>query len=265
MLRNVFTKTLRDQRRSLTYWAIGVAALSLLTVLFYPTISGAEELSKLFDDADALAQVFAGGFTDLTTPEGFLNSQLYSLLVPILFIIFGVAHGSGAIAGEEEKGTLDILLSHPMSRLAVLVHKLAAMIAAMTALAFVLWLSVVVGALLVDMELGLVKSAAVTLSSLLLGLSFGTLALALGSALGRRGTSIGVTGSVALAAYFVYALAPLVEGIEDVAKISPFHYYIGADPLSNGLNYLHALVLVAVIAGLAAVGAIMFTRRDLGV
>ena len=265
MLRNVFTKTLRDQRRSLTYWAIGVAALSLLTVLFYPTISGAEELSNLFDDADALAQVFAGGFTDLTTPEGFLNSQLYSLLVPILFIIFGVAHGSGAIAGEEEKGTLDILLSHPMSRLAVLAHKLAAMIAAMTALAFVLWLSVVVGALLVDMELGLVKSAAVTLSSLLLGLGFGTLALAMGSALGRRGTSIGVTGAIALAAYFVYALAPLVEGIEHAAKISPFHYYIGADPLSNGLNYLHALVLVTVIAGLATVGAIMFTRRDLGV
>ena len=34
MLRNVFLKSLRDQRRSLMFWGIGVAALSLLTILF---------------------------------------------------------------------------------------------------------------------------------------------------------------------------------------------------------------------------------------
>ena len=265
MLRSVFTKTLRDQRRSLLYWVIGVAILSVLTVAFYPSIREAEEFSEIFQEGDALAQLFAGGFTDLTSPEGYLNSQVFSLLVPILFIIFGVAQGSGAIAAEEEKGTLDILLSHPTTRLQVLVQKTAAMAVAMLVLAMVLWLCIVLGGLAVDMDLSLIRTAAVTFSGLLLGLGFATLSLALGSALGKRGTSIGVSGAVALVAYFVYALAPLVEGLEHASKISPFHYYITADPLLNGLNYTHALVLVALIALFTTVAAVGFERRDLGV
>ena len=138
MLRNVFLKSLRDQRRSLMFWAIGVAALSIVTVLFYPIVKDVPEVSKLFEDSETLARVFAGGFTDLTSPEGYLNSQLYSLLVPILFLIFTIGQGSGAIAGEEEKGTLDILLSNPTTRLQVLIQKFAAMVAETSVLAFVL-------------------------------------------------------------------------------------------------------------------------------
>lgn len=265
MLRNVFTKTLRDQWRPLVYWVIGIAILSFITVLFYPSLSEAEELSRLFDDADALAQLFAGGFTDMTSPEGFLNSQIYALLAPILFIIFGVVQGSGAIAAEEEQGTLDILLSHPTTRLQVLIQKTAAMAATMLLLAVALWLSVVLGALVVDMDLSLIKTAAVTFSGLLLGLAFAALSLALGSALGKRGSSIGISGGVALAAYFIYSLTPLVEGLEHASKVSPFHYYITADPLVNGLNYAHALLLAAIAVVLTVIAAVTFERRDLGV
>jgi len=39
MLNNIFLKTLRDQERSLLYWALGLIALAAIMVLFYPTIS----------------------------------------------------------------------------------------------------------------------------------------------------------------------------------------------------------------------------------
>ena len=265
MLRNVFTKTLRDQRKSLMFWGTGVAVLALLTVLFYPSIRDAEELNELFSDSDALARVFAGGVTDITSPEGFLNSQLYALLVPILFLVFAIGQGSGAIAGEEERGTLDILLSYPTTRLRVLTQKFAAMVVAISVLAFVLWLSVVVGAAIVSMELSLLRSVEVTLSGMLLGVVFGALALMLGSAIGKRGLSVGVTGAFAVTAYFIYALAPLVEGLEPAEKLSPFYYYIGADPLTNGLDPVHVAVLIAVSAILLAVAMVTFERRDLAV
>ncbi len=265
MLRNVFLKSLRDQRRSLMYWGVGVAALTVLTVLFYPTISEAEELSQLFDDSDVLAQVFAGGFTDMTTPEGFLNSQLFSLLVPILLIIMAVSAGSGAIAGEEEKGTLDVLLSNPTTRLQVVVHKFAAMVAALAVVAGVMWVSIAVGAFAVDMDVSLVGVGQVTLSGLLLGILFGALALAIGSARGKRGLAIGVTGAAAVATYFVYALAPMVEELEWAQYLAPMYYYIGDDPLVNGLNLLHAGTLAVASAVLVAVSVFTFERRDLAV
>ena len=265
MLRNVFLKTLRDQRMSLLFWAIGVAALSLLTVLFYPSVKDIPELSELFDESDAIARVFAGGFTDLNSAEGYLNSQLYSLLVPILFLIFTIAQGTGATAAEEERGTLDILLSSPLTRVQVLVHKLGAMVAAVLALAVVLWVSVIIGAVIVDMELGLAGTTAVTVHAVLLAMSFGGLALATGSATGKRGLSTGVTGAVAVTAYFIYALIPLVDGLEHASKVSPFHYYITADPLVNGLNFAHAGMLLAMTAVSVIVALVTFERRDLAV
>ena len=265
MLRNVFLKSLRDQRMSLMFWGIGVACLSFVTVLFYPSIKDVPDFSKLFEDSEVLTRVFAGGFTDLSSPEGYLNSQLYSLAVPILFLIFTIGRGSDAIAGEEEKGTLDILLSNPTTRLQVLIQKFSAIVVGTLVLAFVLWLSVVIGGAMVDMDLSLWRTAQVTLSGVLLGMVFGTLALMLGSAFGKRNLSTGIAGALAIATYFMYAFAPLVEGLEPAEKVFPFYYYIGADPLTNGLNIAHAVVLIGITAVLLAVAIITFQRRDLAV
>ena len=210
-------------------------------------------------------EVFLGGFTDLSSPEGYLNSQLYALAVPILFLIFTIGQGSSAIAGEEEKGTLDILLSNPTTRLQVLIQKFAAMVVATSVLAFVLWLSVVIGGAIVDMDLSLWRTAQATFSGLLLGVLFGALALMLGSASGKRGLSTGIAGALALGTYFIYALVPLVEGLEQAEKVFPFYYYIGADPLTNGLNLAHAAVLIGITAALLAVAIVTFERRDLAV
>ena len=265
MLRNVFLKSLRDQRRSFTWWAIGLVALTLLTVLFYPALGDAPELNEVLGDEDSLVRAFVGNIDDLTSPEGFLNSQLYFLLVPILLLVFAVAGGSGAIAGEEEKGTLDLLFSHPVRRSVVVLQKIDALILSTLALAAVIGITVIIGALLVDMDISAGGVAAVTISSALLGAFFGALALAIGCATGRRGVTLGITGAVAVLTYFINALQPVVDILEPARFVTPFYYYIGADPLSNGLDLLHAAVLVAATALLTLVAVASFERRDIAV
>ncbi len=265
MLRNVFLKSLRDQRRSFTWWAIGLVALTLFTVLFYPALGDAPELNELLGDEDSLIRAFVGNIDDLTSPEGFLNSQLYFLLVPILLLVFAVAGGSGAIAGEEEKGTLDLLFSHPVRRSVVVLQKIGALILSTLALAALIGITVAIGALLVDMDISPGGVASVTISSALLGLFFGALAFAIGCATGRRGTTLGITGAAAVLTYFVNALQPVVDILEPARFVTPFYYYIGADPLNNGLDLLHAAVLVAATALLTLVAVASFERRDIAV
>ena len=130
-------------------------------------------------------------------------------MLPLLIIGFAIAQGSGAIAGEEERGTLDILLSNPTTRLQVLLQKFAAMVTGILILGLVLWASVLIGAAIVDMDLSIVRAAEATLSGMFLGTAFGTLALALGSATGKRGLSTAAAGAVAVTAYFINALVPL--------------------------------------------------------
>ena len=139
MLNNVFLKTLWDQRRSLMWWGIGMTVISLITMLFFPSLSDAPELNELLGDEKSLMRAFVGDITDLTSPEGFLNSQLFFMLIPLLFLGFAITQGSGAIAGEEEKGTLDLLMSSPVTRRHVLVHKWAAMLTTILVLAVATW------------------------------------------------------------------------------------------------------------------------------
>ena len=236
MLRNVLLKTLRDQRRSLMWWSVGLATLTIITILFYPSISDSPDINDFLGDTDSITRAFVGDVADLTSPEGFLVSQLYFLMVPLIFLVFAIGGGSGAIAGEEERGTLDFLLSHPLTRSQVVMQKFGAMVVAISVLTLVLWLSGVIGAVAVDMDISFGRMAEATLSAALLGIAFGALALTLGSATGRRGPSIAVAGAIGVAAYFLNALAPVVDALEPLSKVSPFYYYIASDPLTNGLN-----------------------------
>jgi ABC-2 type transport system permease protein len=246
------------------WWSIGLSALMILTILLYPSIADSPEFDEIFEKMpDALAKLFVGEVSELTSPEGYLNSQLFVLLVPLLFLFFAIARGSGAIAGEEEKGTLDLLMSYPLKRSRVVMEKFAAMAVAILALAFVLWLSMAVSAVAIGMDIGLGRIAEATLSGALLGLTFGALALALGCATGNRGLCIGLASALGVAAYFLNALAPVVEALEPSRKLSPFYYYMGADPLTNGIDPVHAGVLIALMVVFLAVALVTFERRDL--
>jgi ABC-2 type transport system permease protein len=265
MLRSVFLKSIRDQRRSLIWWGLGLVLLTVVTLLFYPSVRTFPELNELLAEQDSLIRAFIGDVPDLTSPEGYLNSQLFFLMLPLLIIGFAIAQGSGAIAGEEEKGTLDMLLSNPIERWRVVVEKYGAMMVTVVALAGVTWVGLAAGALAVAMDISYVKMAEAMLAAALLGMAFGAFALALGSATGKRAKSIGIAAGVGVAGYFVNALAPVVDVLEPIRRVSPFHYYSTSDPLTNGLHLGHIGVLVALSAALLAVAVVTFQRRDLGV
>ena len=266
MLSNVFLKSLRDQRKPLLWWSVGVIAIAIFTMLFYPSIRDAPGLDDVFEQMpEALRKAFVGEVTDLTSPEGYLNSQLYVFFVPVLFLFFTIGRGSWAIAGEEQRGTLDLLLSYPVMRWRVVVEKFSAMTVATLGIAVALWLGTVIGIVMVGMEISLLRVAEVTLSGALLGMAFGSLALAVGCATGKRSLSIGVASAVGVLAYFWNALAPSVDVLEPFRKVSPFYYYGSADPLTNGLDPGHVVVLLGITVVLLAVGIFAFRRRDLAV
>src|SRR4029450_3606157 len=126
---SVLTKTLREQRRALAWWAVGLVAACVLTTAFYPTISkNAASFQKLLNSLpEGLRRAFGENFA---SPAGYLQARLFSIFAPVLLLIYAIGAGSRAIAGEEEHKTLDVLLSTPVSRRRVLLDKAFAMLAA---------------------------------------------------------------------------------------------------------------------------------------
>ena len=265
LLRNLFVKSLLDHRRGLVWWVLGVVLLCAAMTSFYPSISTNDAIQDYVDafDPDLLALFGFTELLDITSGPGYLNAELFSFMVPVMVIIFAVSLGASAIAGEEDKRTMEILLTEPVSRRRVLLEKYAFLLAANAMLGVVVWLSLAIGAIAVGMDVSMFKLAATTLSSALLGVTFGSLAFAVGAFTGNRGLSIGVSAGAAAATYVINTLAAIVDVLEPAKWLSPFFYYNGNVPILNGLDPLHVGLLLVVIAVPAIAGYLAFQRRDL--
>ena len=84
----------------------------------------------------------------------------------------------------------------------------------------------------------------------------------LGCLRGRRGLATTLTGAAAVALYLVDLLAPQVEGVRWLETLSPFHYYLGPNPLVNGLSVGYAALLVGLITAFSIAAVVAFDRRD---
>lgn len=266
MLRNVALKVLRDQRKGLLAWGLGFVAVVLMYASIYPSIrENAETLTQYVENLPEAIRGFLGEAADFVSPEGYLQAELFSFVVPLMLLIYAIGAGARATAGEEEARTLDMLLSTPIRRRRVVADKFLAMISGAGGLTLVLWLSLVLLGPLWDLELDVGNAAAASAASFLLAVAFGSVALAIGCAGGRKGLAISVTSALGFATYIVNALAPSVEALEPFQRLSPFYYYAGETPLVNGLAASDVLVLVGIAAAFFLLSLVTFERRDLAV
>ena len=83
---------------------------------------------------------------DFTSGPGYLSTETFSLLAPLMLIGLGIALGTGTIAGEEERGTLDLLIASPVSRGRVLAAKALGALAVLVTVAVGLYLTVLAAA-----------------------------------------------------------------------------------------------------------------------
>jgi ABC-2 type transport system permease protein len=265
MLRNIALKSLRDIRRGFLWWSLGLIGFVALIVSVYPTVHSNPSLNKLAEDYPEALQAFIafGGAVDYSTAAGYLGIELFSLMVPLLLLVAAIGTGAGTIAGEEERGTLELLLANPVSRTRVVLEKTVALALEVAGLGVVLWLALWIGALAADMDISAGHLAAATLSAVLLALAYGAIAVLLGAATGRRALAIGVTTAAGVAAYLVNGLAPLVDALEVPQKLSPFYHYAAGDPLRHGVSLSHLAVLVGIAAVATAFAPWLFARRDL--
>ncbi|GAA5019765.1 ABC transporter permease subunit [Actinopolymorpha pittospori] len=253
----VFTKTLWDNRRVLTVWALATGLLTMMYGAFYPQLSA--------DSLPSMPEAMEGfGLADMSSAAGYLQGAVFGLLAPLLLVFYGAATGARMISANEESGYLDLLLAHPLSRTRLLLQRFAALtvgavvIAAVTLLAMIAIRS---GAELDSIGVGDFTAQAINLA--LLGVTFGALGTGIGAATGQgRAVVFGTTAGIGVLAYAVNGFAPQIHA-EWLRYLSPFHYYIGGEPLKNGLQLTDACVLLAISVILVAAGAWRLNRRDI--
>ena len=171
----IFRRALASRLRWFVGWSIGIVAFVALTLGFYPAFeTESAQMNELFDNLPESVKslVGIGGGVDPFSPVGYLSSQVYATLLPLLLVLAGITV-SASIAGDEEHGLLETTFSLPITRRRVLGERLLAAATLSLGLSVVAWAVTVATAGAVGLEVGLLAMAwaSVTLAVLVLAVS----------------------------------------------------------------------------------------------
>lgn len=262
MVPALVVKTWRDDRRAIIGWSVGIAAFTTLYTGFYSQFQGTAELKEDALPPDMLEFL---GIADMTSAIGYLQATIYSLIGPLLVIMGAITLTTRTIARPEEDGGMELLLANPLTRRAFATQRLTAAATAITTITAVPWLLVAILAPIVDMNVPQGNIAATNAGLILLVWCFAGIAFLIGAWTGRRTPVLVVTGTLAVATYLANAISGLLDGGDWLKWLSPFHYFIGTDPLRTGWHPAHLAVLAAIAVVTAVAGIRVFDRRDIGV
>lgn len=247
---------------SLLLWTVAVALVVLLLIAFYPSVRDDPSLNAIYAGLSDSAQGLLGG-SDLTSPSGYLSTQLFAFFLPIVLLVFGLARGAASLAGEEEDRTLDLLLAQPVPRWSAYLQKSAALFVGLLLLTLASWLPLVLLGPAVRLDLPWTQTLAVCVQMGLFALALTLWAQAIAAATGRRGVGLAVVSGYAFLAYLVYGLADTVSWLAPIKGLSLWRWYLGNDPLDTGFGAAEILVLLLTSLAALAAGTALFARRDL--
>lgn len=252
-----------ERWRSLLGWGTALVAMAVLQLSVYPSVADSAESMQEF--VNQWPEGFREAFSldQYATGSGFLNAELFSLMIPLILTAIALGAASSATAGEEERGTADLLFSLPVTRWRILLGKVLAMVISVAGVASVGFVTVAVGAPVVDLQVETSGLAAASLMVSLLAVLFGALALVVGAFTGSRAAALGIGMVVALVSFLLLALGPMADWLEPWTRASAFDWALGNDPLTAGVDWPMAALLAGLSVLLIALAAIGVARRDL--
>jgi ABC-2 type transport system permease protein len=248
-------------RRSGFWWGFAVLVFTLLNLAFWPSLEDSGSLAELEDSMGDLLEAF--GAQGLSTPAGYLDGQLYALMLPLLLSGAAIAMTTALTATDEDAGRLELLHALPLGRRIVWLSRWASATAVLATI--VLVTTAVVVAVLVPFSLdeaGFGPVIAATLACGALAAFHGSVAYAVAGLGGSRGLVLGSSVGVLLAGYVLGFVLPLSDALTGARSWSPWHWAIGEQPVSDGVG-LGLLAVLGATAALVALGTWSVERRDI--
>lgn len=265
MLRIIW-QTIQNKRTSLIVYCLGMAGFMFMYIAIYPTIlEQADQLEELMAAyPQAFLQAFGIENFSFNTIEKFLAVEYYSAIWPLAMITLLVSTTSGAIAGEIEQGTAELLLAKPVSRAKIFMGKYLGAMAMVVLFNGVTVFSVFPAAWAFNIEVDANAQFMILVLTLLFALATMSLGFLSSSLFSERSRASLLTGSVLITMYVVNLVASLVSDLEWLQYTSLFHYFDHESALLDvSLSWPNALAMIG-FAAISTVAAYrVFVARDI--
>ncbi|NLD45412.1 MAG: ABC transporter permease subunit [Chloroflexi bacterium] len=260
----ILKRSLARSRGQIIGWGLSLGLLAAyLCALFDTMAAQATQYRQIIAAIPAQFMAFFGPKADMFSAVGYLNMGFFSYM-PIVAGIYAILAGSGLLASDEEAGTLDLLLAHPLRRGALLIGRVLGFVIALGGILALAWVGFAVTAPNTQLGVTAWQIALPMVCVWALLFFYGMLALFLAMILPSRSAAASTVGLGIVVDYFVNSWKAINPRLEPLARFLPLHYFQEAGAL-DGLDLGMLSVLVGAGLVLMLYAWWRFEERDIRV
>jgi ABC-2 type transport system permease protein len=260
----VFRHVVRQRRLTLFVVVAALTGWGMLMPIIYATFG--VQMQDIVREFPALQQFMRFGGGDMFTLSGSIALGYIHPIAIALLAVFAIAFPLSGVAGERQRGTLEIVLARPVSRRSYYLTLLLAAIVfiALCVAATLIGTLIAAAAMNVIDQLKLENMPWLWLNGVLLYVAIAAIAFAASVTFDRLGPATSIVLAIVLSAYFLQIIGSLWPDADWLQPYSLFHYLQPDLVLREGMQVFDTALLLLVGAGAVIYALIVFPRRDLG-
>lgn len=264
----IFLKAIKEKRITLLVYSLSSIAFVWMYVALFPSIrDSADQLMDLMKAyPESLLKAF--GFEEtammFSSVEGFISTEYFSFLWPIITIIFAISLAGNSLAGEIEKGTMETVLAQPVSRTSVFLGKYLAGLVMILVFTIVSIMSIPLTAKLYNISYVFKSYILISGIGFILAMAIYSIAFFFSSVFSEKGKVYLLSGGLMVLMYVFNIVSALKENLEDLQYFSFFHYFNSMQILvNNKIENLAYFVFIGCIIIFSSLAFFRFIKRDI--
>jgi len=243
-------------------WSIGLIAFGSMYTAIFPEVG--DQMSALAD-----LSIYQAMGIDVSSFEGFIGSTVV-LFIPIILGIYGIIASTYTLAGEEDDGTLEMVLAMPLHRWQIVSMKALALMI----IAFLILLISALGNAFtlnllrqtVDINITNQQLIVAVLNGWPITVAFMMIGMFLGAFAPSRRIAATILTFIFIASYFGENLAGYVASLDGMKPFSLFTYFDSSvEVFSEGVKAGDVAVLLGTGLVFFFLTIVTFQRRDVTV
>ena len=263
----IFRMTIRTRRLAFFWFSVGMFGYSLMIMGLWPFMETIDWVAMV----ESLPEGLAGQrvLADLSPMEQSFYQYLsteWSSWLQLAAAYFGLWIGASVVVRDFGNGTLDVLLSPPISRTTFIVARMFALLLGASVVCSASLVGAVIGVLLwvPEGDVRLADLALMHLQLLLFALATSGIGLVLATLILQPGRTYGVGALLMGVMFLLTIVSGVASGGEWIENLTLFSYWNPIDQLVHGtFVWKDIIVLSGVTLTTSAMAILIFRRRDI--
>ncbi len=262
---NIFLHTVKERRWTIIVYCVSIVLFLWMYISLFPSlqksIGALEEYMKNFPEG--FMKAFGFEIDSFSTFEGYLASEQFSFIWPFFVIALLISLGSSFFSGEIEKGTIELLLSQPISRVKIFLGKFFAGVFNLAVFVFISFIAIFPMAEFYNIQYKTREFLKLSLIGFLFGLSVFGISLLASVIFSERSKAIFLVVGILVFMYVLNIVSGLKENLEKLKYFSFFYYFNPPNVLlHNKIDNLTWWVFSGVFIITSTLALFWFRKKD---